>query len=528
MKTFNNLKQGAVRKLPVSASGIFILTVMIFYACQKIDDGWTKNSFDNSVANCYGYPGDQIPGEASVIYYGHKIFKRYYGTPYLVTRIIDNPHFNCFNGDFILKIRNGKDKRTRVTSAEIRINGILVIGPDDLNKNVTYITRPIPFITPEAKLEVILRGSPGSFIDLWIEGKKIAIMPSFDRIGPLCQYSTPPALPSVSADEYHIKGTWDPALINTDLPGKTDYTFIPEPDQCASRVKMEIEVITSIIPVFKLIGPVFQDSDPPELPVISENGIAGTWYPPAIDSSSEGISTYTFTPDGGQCSSSFSMDIEVIDEGTVYDIDGNSYKVIKIGSQWWMAENLKVTRYRNGDLIGTTTPPNLNITGESAPGYQWAFNGDESTVAALGRYYTWYAVTDARGVCPDGWHVPSDSEWTILSDFLTANGYGFGGSGSDIGKSLATTSGWDNDPIPGNVGNDQVTNNGSGFSALPAGVRNANGTFHKTGFYASWWSSTPSTTANNVWYRNLQTSLNYVTKAESDKRHGATTRCIKD
>ena len=111
-------------------------------------------------------------------------------------------------------------------------------------------------------------------------------------------------------------------------------------------------------------------------------------------------------------------DKPAVEYGTVVDIDGNSYKTVKIGSQEWMAENLKTTKYRNGDSIKTTIPSTLDLTNETSPKYQWAYGGIESNVATYGRLYTWYAVTDSRNVCPIGWHIPSDSEWTILTNYL--------------------------------------------------------------------------------------------------------------
>src|SRR5512133_2727329 len=110
---------------------------------------------------------------------------------------------------------------------------------------------------------------------------------------------------------------------------------------------------------------------------------------------------------------------------SVKDIDGNVYQTITIGTQVWMVENLKTTKYRNGDLIGTTTPASLVIEGESAPKYQWAYDGNESNVAIHGRLYTWYVATDSRNVCPTGWHVPSDAEWTVLTDYLIKNGHSY-------------------------------------------------------------------------------------------------------
>jgi len=100
---------------------------------------------------------------------------------------------------------------------------------------------------------------------------------------------------------------------------------------------------------------------------------------------------------------------------TVKDIDGNVYHTVTIGTQVWMVENLKTTKYRNGDLIGTSTPATLDIRGESNPKYQWAYDGNESNVAVYGRLYAWYTLTDSRNVCPIGWHAPTDTEWTTLT-----------------------------------------------------------------------------------------------------------------
>ena len=100
------------------------------------------------------------------------------------------------------------------------------------------------------------------------------------------------------------------------------------------------------------------------------------------------------------------------------DADGNNYTSVTIGAQTWLVENLKTTRYNNGDLIGTTVPMNLDITTAITPEYQWPCGGSESYVSEYGRFYTYYAVTDPRGVCPVGWHLPSDPEWEIMKGIL--------------------------------------------------------------------------------------------------------------
>jgi uncharacterized protein (TIGR02145 family) len=213
--------------------------------------------------------------------------------------------------------------------------------------------------------------------------------------------------------------------------------------------------------------------------------------------------------------------------GVIKDIDGNSYKTIKIGNQVWMAENLKTTKYRNGDLIGTTTPATLDISGETTPKYQWAYSGNESNVATYGRLYTWFVVTDSRNVCPTGWHVPSDAEWTTLTDYLTNNGYGYGGSGSDIAKSVATTSGWTACGIAGTVGNDQASNNSSGFTGLPCGGREDYGTYHGVGDDGSWWSCLEYSTSS-AYKRIMYYNGSDVNKDYSSKKGGVSVRCVKD
>jgi uncharacterized protein (TIGR02145 family) len=179
---------------------------------------------------------------------------------------------------------------------------------------------------------------------------------------------------------------------------------------------------------------------------------------------------------------------------TITDIDGNVYHTVTIGTQVWMAENLKVTRYRNGDVIGTTTPAMLDISNETGPKYQWAYDGDENNVDTYGRLYTWYAINDSRNICPTGWHVPTFDEWTTLGNYLIANEYNYDGllEGNKYAKSLASQSGWALSSIEGAIGNiDYPTKkNITGFTALPGGMR-TNFSFEGIGSGGIWWSLTP-------------------------------------
>lgn len=196
---------------------------------------------------------------------------------------------------------------------------------------------------------------------------------------------------------------------------------------------------------------------------------------------------------------------------TITDIDGNVYHTVIIGTQTWMVENLKTKRYRNGDVIGTTSPATLDISKESAPKYQWAYEGDEKNVASYGRLYTWYALTDNRNVCPTGWHVSTDSEWTILVNFL-------GGDSIAVGKlKEAGTSHWKSP---------NTATNESGFTALPAGNR-PDDFFEGIGEWAHFWTSTESEVKNSAAYRWLIES-SFIQRSYCPKDCGWVVRCIKD
>jgi len=194
------------------------------------------------------------------------------------------------------------------------------------------------------------------------------------------------------------------------------------------------------------------------------------------------------------------------------DQDGNFFSTVTIGTnpaQVWMAENLKTTTYRNGDLIGITTPATLNISAESSPKYQWAYAGDENNVATYGRLYTWYAATDSRSICPIGWHLPTDSEWTTLTTFVGTN------PGNQL-KETGTTH-W-------NTPNTGATNS-SGFTALPGGYRYLSGSFNYIGNYGYWWSSTEGT--GSAWYRGMGYSYSSVNRYDNNKTYGYSVRCVR-
>ncbi|HLP75176.1 MAG TPA: hypothetical protein VK155_19900, partial [Bacteroidales bacterium] len=136
-----------------------------------------------------------------------------------------------------------------------------------------------------------------------------SITPAFSQLGPICQNGTAPALPLTSSN--NITGTWSPATINTAAVGTTTYTFTPDEGQCASTATMDIVVTASITPAFSQVGPICQNGTALALPLTSSNNTTGTWNPAAINTAAVGTTTYTFTPNEGQCASTATMDIVV-------------------------------------------------------------------------------------------------------------------------------------------------------------------------------------------------------------------------
>jgi hypothetical protein len=133
-------------------------------------------------------------------------------------------------------------------------------------------------------------------VDVTITG---AVTPTFDPIGNLCIGATAPVLPALSNNG--INGTWNPATISTAAAGTTTYTFTPDAGQCASSASIDITIATQVTPVFTAIGPLCVGATAPALPTLSNNGITGTWNPATISTAAAGTTTYTFTPDAGQC-----------------------------------------------------------------------------------------------------------------------------------------------------------------------------------------------------------------------------------
>ena len=203
--------------------------------------------------------------------------------------------------------------------------------------------------------------------------------------------------------------------------------------------------------------------------------------------------------DGSSCSS------------TVCDIDENCYETIQIGDQIWMAENLKVTHYRNGDEIPY---PSNDDWGSFDEGQYGVYDNDPANAEIYGNLYNWAVVDDNRGVCPDGYHVPSDAEYTVLTDYL-------GGTSVAGGKMKEEGLEHWNSPNSG-------ATNESGFTGLPAGYRTtSNNGYGDMGYYGYFWSSSEYS-SEAAWYRELNYYSSGVNRSDYSKQFGFGVRCLRD
>jgi uncharacterized protein (TIGR02145 family) len=200
----------------------------------------------------------------------------------------------------------------------------------------------------------------------------------------------------------------------------------------------------------------------------------------------------------------------VTNPGAGVTFNGYTYTSIVLGNgQEWMAENLRTTTYANGDPI-----PNVTTQWQGLTTGAWAHcNNDSQYENPYGKLYNWYTVADPRNVCPTGWHVPTDAEYTLLTDYL-------GGEPVAGGKMKSTGTQYWSSP------NTDATNE-SGFSGLPGGNRDFNGSFDGIGLYGGWWSSTEIGTYT-AWPRYLLYFNGLVDKDLINKEHGFSVRCLRD
>jgi uncharacterized protein (TIGR02145 family) len=195
---------------------------------------------------------------------------------------------------------------------------------------------------------------------------------------------------------------------------------------------------------------------------------------------------------------------------TITDIDGNNYNTVTIGTKIWMAENLKTSKYNDGTSIPLVTGSSawFNLT---TPGYCWYDNDAATYKNTYGALYNWYTVYTGK-LCPTGWHVPTDAEWTTLENYL--------GGSSVVGGKLKANTLWDSP----NTG----ATNESGFTALPSGCRFGDGTFSNAGKIGFWWSATAEDFDNTAVSRIMQYNFSNVFSELNYKPYGFSVRCIKD
>lgn len=193
------------------------------------------------------------------------------------------------------------------------------------------------------------------------------------------------------------------------------------------------------------------------------------------------------------------------------DADGNTYKTVKIGAQVWMAENLRTESYTNGDPIKQVTDGS-DWSGLTRGAWCY-FENNSSNNVPYGKLYNWYTVDDSRGVCPSGWHVPTDDDWGTLFSYL---------GGIDVAGGKLKTTGTRYWKSPNNDASNSV-----GFDGIPAGCREPDGGFIMLGEYADWWGS-DSQSSDQASDRYLYYSYKNVGVTKDDKNYGMSIRCVKN
>jgi len=244
------------------------------------------------------------------------------------------------------------------------------------------------------------------------------------------------------------------------------------------------------------------------------NGTGSLTYTVNGTPASIGKANFAFNIGGRNCT----LSLIVSTSGAGVTFNGYTYPTVVLGNgQEWMAENLRTTVYANGDPI-----PNVTDQGQwgGLTTGAWAQPITPQYESNYGKLYNWYTVADSRNVCPTGWHVPTDVEWTVLTDYLGGESAA-GGKMKSTGTTQASTGLWEQP----NVG----ATNESGFAGAPGGKRDASGYFCCVGTNGIWWSSTQSNTNTFfAWNRGLSSNVGYVPRGSLNKADGYSVRCLRD
>ena len=251
---------------------------------------------------------------------------------------------------------------------------------------------------------------------------------------------------------------------------------------------------------------------------IAKLGINSTQY---IDNSLESLKNYLYRINAyTDNNNSTYSDVYKITR-SIKDIDENVYKIVKIGNQWWMAENLKVTHYQNGEAIPKVT--DNTEWGNLTTGAYCIYGSNDTNADTYGCFYNWSAVVNSRNIAPAGWHVSTDDEWEELAQYISDQNGGYSKSGDvwyDVGAHLKSTSGWtEYNGISGN-GTDNF-----GFSAIPAGHRLWDGIYSSIGNNTSFWSFKPDT---DFVYRYIEYNGASIYRYDYNWNNGNSVRCVKD
>ena len=200
---------------------------------------------------------------------------------------------------------------------------------------------------------------------------------------------------------------------------------------------------------------------------------------------------------------------------TSYSLFAQSSGEVTIGNQIWTSKNLDVSTFRNGEAIPEAKSEKEWVkAGESKQPAWCYYDNDVQNGKKYGKLYNWYAVIDSRGLAPKGYHIPSDAEWTILTDFL--------GGMDQAADKMKSKTGWQNNGKKSGNGT-----NSSGFNGFPVGNRYGMGQFFNVGNYCLWWSSTEHD-AGNAWYRNLHSNSGVVNRSVNDWEVGLSVRCLRE
>jgi len=434
-------------------------------------------------------------------FYGHEIFTRQTGKPVTVKKKIGNEGLIRFEPIFILHILNGDGKGNLISSALIKIDGKVIFKTSDFSQKVTSLSKDVTDLTINSELEVELNGSPGSFIDLWIEG----------TLKPLPVLETTPI--SEIFETTAISGGNITSDGGTGISQRGVCWSTSEHPTIENSKKSNGTGMGSF--TCKMYG--LGRNTTYYLRAYATN-IVGTAYGNEISFTTR-ASTILFNPkiSYGSVNDSEGNVYKTIQIGEIgVPLQGNTLKSLHVGQQEWMVENLRVTEFNDGTPIPLVTEKAAWVNNKT-PGYCWYDNNEAKFKETYGALYNGYTVNTNK-LCPIGWHVPSDNEWGTLKAFLEGVEYA-GGKLKEVGNIH-----W----VSPNTG----ATNSSGFAALPGGVRSDGGDFKEIGLHGRWWTSSEFKTLYNdgssswSWYLNNNSS-----KIFSDyykKIGGFSVRCVKD